>query len=216
MGSDTENTNSQLQSKKKSKSKKRKVAEPEPVQAEPQAEHEPVQVRVQVVRENPHKAPPFVGYFPSGFDPRNYSGSTGFQVYRNRNMTKRLQLVVKPAGASVEFVGTNYSGEATAGNRAMYALGVLDKDAKTLKIVPIAGNKVNCEEEKNCLFFLLMGCCADLLVMCRYLDWSLRLKGWNLLIGRQLSRLWKSGLSRRRHNRLLHCGEQRSPLRRYI
>lgn len=131
MDSDTVTTNSQLQSKKK------RVAEIEP---------EPVLATVQVIRENPRKISPFIAYFPSGFDPDNYSGSTRFQVYRNKNMNKRLQLVVKPADSSVEFVGTNYSGEATAGNRAMYALGVFDNNAQTLKIVPIAGNKVNCEQ----------------------------------------------------------------------
>nr|AFK41205.1 unknown [Lotus japonicus] len=57
-------------------------------------------------------------------------------------MTKRLQLVVSPAGAPVEFVGTSYTGEAAAGHRAMYALGVFDKKAQTLKVVPIAANKI--------------------------------------------------------------------------
>lgn len=144
MDSDTENTNSQLQSKKMSKKRNKSIIaeQLEPEQFEP----EPIQVKVRVNRENPHKTPPLIGYFPSGFNPDNYSGSTSFQVYRNKNRTKRLQLVVNPGGAPVDFVGTNYSGEATAGSRARYALGVFDKDARTLKILPIAANKVNSQD----------------------------------------------------------------------
>ncbi|XP_061361965.1 uncharacterized protein LOC133305742 [Gastrolobium bilobum] len=145
MDSEAEDTKSQLEplpkKNKNKKNKKKKDSPPEPVPV-------PVQVRakVQVVHEHPHKTPPIVGYFPSGFDPVNSSAngsdSTGFQVYRNRNMTKRLQLVVSPAGSPVEFVGTSYSGEAGAAHRAMYALGVFDKEAQTLKVVPIAANKI--------------------------------------------------------------------------
>ncbi|KAJ1378216.1 RNA polymerase I associated factor, A49-like [Sesbania bispinosa] len=112
----------------------------------PPSESVQVQAKVQVVHEHPHKTPPIIGYFPSGFDPVKSSsdgpGSTGFQLYRNRNLTKRLQLVVSPAGSPVEFVGTSYSGEAAAGHRAMYALGVFDKEAQTLKVVPVAANKI--------------------------------------------------------------------------
>ncbi|XP_004487983.1 DNA-directed RNA polymerase I subunit rpa49 [Cicer arietinum] len=125
---------SEPQSKKKTKNKKKKQTEPEP---------EPVQAKVKVVRENPNKIPPYIGYFPSGFDPvKSTSVSAGFQVYRNKNMTKRLELVVSPAGSSVDFVGTNYMGEATGSHRSMYALGVFDKESQTLKVVPIGANKI--------------------------------------------------------------------------
>ncbi|XP_057432788.1 uncharacterized protein LOC130725588, partial [Lotus japonicus] len=103
--------------------------------------------KVQVVNEHPNKTPLIIGYFPSGFDPlKSYggssSGSTDFQLYRHKNLTKRLELVVRPAGAPVEFVGKSYSGEAAAGHRTVHALGVFDKEAQTLKIVPIAANKI--------------------------------------------------------------------------
>jgi len=127
------------------KSKKKMDIEPpsEPV-------HEPVQVqaKIEVVSSNPSKMPPFIGYFTSGFDPVKSSSGTDVQVYRNKVMHKRTELVVSPAGSSVEFVGTSYEGEAAAAarNPATYMLGVFDKESQTLKIVPIGGNKVNCEE----------------------------------------------------------------------
>ncbi|KAK7413041.1 hypothetical protein VNO78_04878 [Psophocarpus tetragonolobus] len=139
MDSDTEETKYKLAKKEKNKKhKKKKDVPPQPGR---------IEVEVEVVHEHPNKTPPVVGYFPSGFDPvKNHggdgSGPSDFQVYRHRNMPKRLQLVVRPPGSSVEFVGTSFSGEAAAGHRAMYALGVLDKEAGSLKIVPIAGNKI--------------------------------------------------------------------------
>ncbi|XP_027335914.1 DNA-directed RNA polymerase I subunit rpa49 [Abrus precatorius] len=141
MDSEPEDAEPKLQPHpKKEKSKKNKKKNdilPQPEQ---------IEVTVEVVHEHPNKTPPVIGYFPSGFDPlKNYgdgSGPASFQLYRHRNMPKRLQLVVRPEGSPGEFVGTSYSGEAAAGHRAMYALGVLDKEAGSLKIVPIAGNKI--------------------------------------------------------------------------
>jgi DNA-directed RNA polymerase I subunit RPA49 len=121
-------------SKKKAKTKKKMDTEPPP---------EPVQAKIEVVSSDPTKMPPFVGYFTSGFDPvKSSSGSTDVQVYRNKVMHKRTELVVSPAGSSVEFVGTSYEGEAAAAarNPATYMLGVFDKESQTLKIVPIGGN----------------------------------------------------------------------------
>ena len=63
-----------------------------------------------------------------------------------RNKTGKLELVVSPAGSGVDFVGTSYSGEAIAPQLCQYAVGVLDKKSQTLKIVPIASNKVNLVE----------------------------------------------------------------------
>ncbi|KAJ7951562.1 DNA-directed RNA polymerase I subunit rpa49 [Quillaja saponaria] len=123
---------------KKTKTKKKKEAPP-------------IQAKVKVLREHPEKIPPFVGYFPSGFNPHKNpdDGSESesecdltTRVYRNKNMSKRLQLVVSPTGSTVDFVGTSYSGEAAAGQRCMYALGVLDKATQILKVVPIAANKI--------------------------------------------------------------------------
>lgn len=114
----------------KKKKKKKQVAE--------------VQATIQVLPELPERASPFVGYFPSGFDPYNGDpSSTEVRVYRNKDKPKRLQLVASPPGSKVDFIGTNYSGEAEAGQQhCTYALGVLDKATQTLKIVPIASNKV--------------------------------------------------------------------------
>ncbi|PNX86498.1 DNA-directed RNA polymerase i subunit rpa49 [Trifolium pratense] len=99
---------------------------------------------------------PFVGYFPSGFDPVKQTSSslTGIQVYRNKHMHKRTELVVCPAGCSVEFVGMSYAGKASDGHRSMYALGVFDKETQTLKVMYIA-----------------------ILVPIRYSDWNQKLKG---------------------------------------
>ncbi|XP_027904924.1 DNA-directed RNA polymerase I subunit RPA49 [Vigna unguiculata] len=138
MDSDTNAPKSKTPKKEKNKkNKKQKDVPPEP---------DRIEVAVEVVHEHPNKTAPVVGYFPSGFDPvKNYASGSGpseFQLYRHRNMSKRMQLVVRPPGSSVEFVGSSFSGEAAAGHRAMFALGLLDKEAGTLKIVPIAGNKI--------------------------------------------------------------------------
>ncbi|ESW10773.1 hypothetical protein PHAVU_009G236700 [Phaseolus vulgaris] len=138
MDSDTEPSKSKTPKKEKNKkNKKKKDVAPQP---------DSIEVEVEVVREHPNITPPIVGYFPSGFDPvKNHANGHGpcdFQLYRHRNMSKRMQVVVRPPRSSVEFVGTSFSGEAAAGQRSMFALGVLDKEAGSLKIVPIAGNKV--------------------------------------------------------------------------
>lgn len=143
MDSDAEDTKSQVENTehplglepltKKAKKKKKR-------------ERPPVQAKVRVLNDHPEKIPPIVGYFPSGFDPQKNldddSESTNIKVYRNKKMPKRLQLVVSPNGSPVDFVGTSYSGEATAGQKCMYALGVFDKETHSLKVVPIAANKV--------------------------------------------------------------------------
>ncbi|XP_028779119.1 DNA-directed RNA polymerase I subunit rpa49 [Neltuma alba] len=146
MDSDAEDTKSQVENTehplglepltKKAKKKKK--------------ERPPVQAKVQVVNDRPERIPPIVGYFPSGFDPQKNldddsesgMGSTNIKIYRNKKMPKRLQLVVSSNGSPVDFVGTSYSGEATAGQKCMYALGVFDKETHTLKVVPIAANKI--------------------------------------------------------------------------
>lgn len=52
-------------------------------------------------------------------------------------------MVVSPSPSSVDFVGTNYSGDATIGQRYKYALGVFDKESQSLKIVPVACDRVS-------------------------------------------------------------------------
>ncbi|KAK1357328.1 hypothetical protein POM88_050584 [Heracleum sosnowskyi] len=98
---------------------------------------------------DPDKISPLVGYFPTNFDPFKDSGdSSEVNVYQNVKRSSRFQVVVKPRGSEVNFVGTNYSGEAAAPQLCTYALGVLDKDTQTLKIVPITSNKIH-----FCIFF---------------------------------------------------------------
>lgn len=154
---------------KKSKKKKKK-------------QKQRVEATIQVIQDNPERAPPLVGYFPSGFDPNGKSNGGGessaaaaasmARVYRNRNKPKRLQLVVSPNGSNVDFVGTNYSGEAEAGQQhCNYALGVLDKETQTLKIVPIASNKVNLPPKFLFLFFIYMFCC--ICCVCKFV-WFLK------------------------------------------
>ncbi|XP_054783702.1 DNA-directed RNA polymerase I subunit rpa49-like [Prosopis cineraria] len=147
MDSDAEDTKSQVENAEHPKG-----LEPLAKKAKKKQKKErlPVQAKVQILHDHPDKIPPIVGYFPSGFDPQkaldNDSesglGSPNIKVYRNKKMPKRLQLVVSPNGSSVDFVGTNYSGEATAGQKCMYALGVFDKETHALKVVPIAANKI--------------------------------------------------------------------------
>nr|DAD49211.1 TPA_asm: hypothetical protein HUJ06_019148 [Nelumbo nucifera] len=101
-------------------------------------------VKMEIFHQHPDKIPPLVGYFPSGFNPKRSEeeDSTKVRVYSNKNRPNRLQLVVSPNSSKVEFVGTSYSSEAAAAQVCTYALGVLDKETQTLKIVPIASNKI--------------------------------------------------------------------------
>ncbi|CAA7395007.1 unnamed protein product [Spirodela intermedia] len=119
--------------KKKKKSKKKRLA-----------------VRVEAVTESADRAAPLVAYFPSGYDPQK-TGTEGevpdVRVFRNPRRPGRLELVVGPrmddgSASNVEFVGTSYTGEAAKPQVCTYALGVLDKEKQSLRIVPIAANKI--------------------------------------------------------------------------
>ncbi|KAG2708147.1 hypothetical protein I3760_05G178200 [Carya illinoinensis] len=148
MNSDPEDAKFQLTANNdspKRKKKKKHRAQPELPPPSPT-----VQAQVQVIHEDPQKASPFVGYFPSGYDPSKSCGgsnslvteSPSVSVYRSQKWPKRYQLVVSPTGSNVDFVGTNYSGEATAGQQCRYALGVFDKGTQSLKIAPVACGKI--------------------------------------------------------------------------
>lgn len=130
----------------------------------------PVEATIQVLQELPERASPLVGYFPSGFDPNSVEpSSTTVRVFRNRDKPKRLQLVATPPGSKVDFVGTNYTGEAEAGQQhCNYALGVLDKATQTLKVVPIASNKVILEPF---FFFFLSFSSGKSWMLCYLLTW---------------------------------------------
>ncbi|CAN8259425.1 unnamed protein product [Cochlearia groenlandica] len=100
-------------------------------------------ITVQQIAEKPDRISPIVAYFASGYDPCANIESPEVTVYRHKAETKkRIQVVVSPPGSSVEFVGTNYTGEQAARQTCVYTLGVLDKETQTLKILPIAHNKV--------------------------------------------------------------------------
>ncbi|CAN4127239.1 unnamed protein product [Withania somnifera] len=71
------------------------------------------------IAENSNNIPPIIGYFPSGYDP----------LLRNKN------------NDVVEEYGFCWSGEATEAQLCSYSLGVLDKETKTLIIVPNSANK---------------------------------------------------------------------------
>lgn len=105
-------------------------------------------VAMEGVSEAADRAAPIIGYFPSGFDPHSYAnGDPNIKVFRNKRRPNRLELVVSPNGSSVEFVGRSYAGEAAVPQICNYAVGVLDKESQTLKIVPIASNKVTYPEK---------------------------------------------------------------------
>nr|GMC78100.1 DNA-directed RNA polymerase I subunit rpa49 [Ipomoea batatas] len=118
----------------------------EPENEKQKGEEETLTVKMQTLSSEPDKISPIVGYFASGYDPltTNYAqqSEATVRVYRNTKRSNRLQLTVSQNGSPVDFVGTNYSGEATAPQLCNYAIGVFDKESQTLKIVPIAGNKV--------------------------------------------------------------------------
>ncbi|KAL8118777.1 uncharacterized protein LOC141723945 [Apium graveolens] len=104
---------------------------------------ETLDVKIQTVLPEADKISPLVGYFSTSFNPfKDSKPSSEVNVYQNVKRSNRFQVVVKPNGSEVNFVGTNYSGEAAAPQLCTYALGVLDKDTQTLKIVPITSNKI--------------------------------------------------------------------------
>ncbi|KAL6224950.1 hypothetical protein ACLB2K_003804 [Fragaria x ananassa] len=141
MNSDTEETRSQMTvTKSKPSTPSRKHMKRKRVAADQ------IQATIRVIPGNPERILPLVGYFPSGFNPtRNPdpdSTKVGVFTHKERRGT-RLQVVVTPNKESkVDFVGTSYAGEAQAGELCTYGLGILDKATQTLKIVPIASNKI--------------------------------------------------------------------------
>lgn len=98
-------------------------------------------VSIDFVDVAPDQSAPVVGYFSTGFNPLA-SDDNGVKVFRHKRYASRMELVVSPSGSNLEFVGKSYAGEAATPQICTYALGVLDKESQTLKIVPIAANKV--------------------------------------------------------------------------
>uniref|UniRef100_A0ACD5X0C8 Uncharacterized protein n=1 Tax=Avena sativa TaxID=4498 RepID=A0ACD5X0C8_AVESA len=87
-------------------------------------------------------AAPVVGYFPTGYDPLAADQPPSARLFRHEKHHNRVELVVSASGKGPDFVGRSYAGEAAAPQLCGYALGVLDKASGTLKILPIASNKI--------------------------------------------------------------------------
>lgn len=142
--------------KSKEKKKKKTLEREEEIADENKGKQlETLDVQIRAISGNPDKKtlPPIIGYFPSGFDPlknsevsdSNSAASSSMKVYKDASRNPknpRMEVVVGVGGSAVNFVGTNYSGEAMSPQLCNYALGVLDKETRVLKMVPITANKI--------------------------------------------------------------------------
>ncbi|KAG8065155.1 hypothetical protein GUJ93_ZPchr0004g38954 [Zizania palustris] len=94
---------------------------------------------------------PVVAYFPTVYDPMAAAAASRgepprSQLFRHTRHPTFLELVVGAPGGGLDFVGRSYVSEAVVPRLSSYALDVLDKASSTLKIVPIAANKVSTEQ----------------------------------------------------------------------
>ncbi|CAO2142416.1 unnamed protein product [Urochloa humidicola] len=92
-------------------------------------------------------AAPAVAYFPTGYDPLATAAAEdkpapNARLFRHEKHPTWVDLVVGGAGGGPDFVGRSYAGEAATPQLCEYALGVLDKASGTLRVVPIAANKI--------------------------------------------------------------------------
>ncbi|CAN6373028.1 unnamed protein product [Urochloa humidicola] len=93
-------------------------------------------------------AAPAVAYFPTGYDPLAAAAAEedkpapNARLFRHEKHPTWVDLVVKSPGGGPDFVGRSYAGEAATPQLCEYALGVLDKASGTLRVVPIAANKI--------------------------------------------------------------------------
>ncbi|PAN43388.1 hypothetical protein PAHAL_8G232400 [Panicum hallii] len=93
-------------------------------------------------------AAPAVAYFPTGYDPlaataaAKDESSPNARLFRHEKHPTWVDLVVRSPGGGPDFVGRSYAGEAATPQLCEYALGVLDKASGTLRVVPIAANKI--------------------------------------------------------------------------
>lgn len=130
--------------RKKKEKKKLKEAKVQAMDVDETEGEDEIKLKMEILGEQPDKISPIVGYFPSGFDPLKDQGGPPpeIRVLRNTKRTQRSQLVVSPIESRVDFVGNSHSTDVATGSQCNYALGVLDKETGTLKIVPIAANKI--------------------------------------------------------------------------
>ncbi|KAF9594540.1 hypothetical protein IFM89_033510 [Coptis chinensis] len=132
--------------KKKKKKKKNKdttqEVENEKIVMEEEEKIETMEIKIELVKENPEKIAPIVGYFPSGYNcSSEEKNGPSVTVYTKK--PRRVQVVVSPnQDSNIEFFGSTHEGEGPDCQICTYALGVLDRDTHTLKIVPIASNKI--------------------------------------------------------------------------
>ncbi|CAN6991537.1 hypothetical protein IGI04_003647 [Brassica rapa subsp. trilocularis] len=123
-----------LEKKKKKKKKKTTPIETESPRS--------IDITFKQISEKSDRIPPIVAYFSSGYDPSAQSReSPKVAVYQTASR-KRTRVVVSPRGSNVEFVGSSHNGEQIARQTCVSVLGVLDKETQTLRILPIAHQKV--------------------------------------------------------------------------
>ncbi|PIA59672.1 hypothetical protein AQUCO_00400516v1 [Aquilegia coerulea] len=106
---------------------------------------EEVNARFEVIGEQQGKIAPIVCYYSSGFNPqmknKNSEDDDGIEIKTFRKKS-RVEVVVTPKDYKLDFVGESHSGEPAASQVCCYSLAVFDKESQTLKIVPIAANKI--------------------------------------------------------------------------
>lgn len=91
----------------------------------------------------------FVTYFPTGFRPDADSdeaeGCT-FTVYRKKSRgdaeSQKRQMLLVGETAAMNFIGSNFGGEAALQQPCQYALAICDREAGTLQFAPLAGQRV--------------------------------------------------------------------------
>ncbi|KAF5190353.1 Dna-directed rna polymerase i subunit rpa49 [Thalictrum thalictroides] len=109
---------------------------------------EEVNAKVEVVGKKEDKFAPIVCYYSSGFNPQRKRENSeeeedddGVEVKTIRTET-RVEVVVTPKDYKLDFVGESHSGEPAASQVCCYSLAIFDKESQTLKIVPVAANKI--------------------------------------------------------------------------
>ncbi|KAF8673362.1 hypothetical protein HU200_048922 [Digitaria exilis] len=135
--------------KKKKHSKKRKAMD-DTTEAEAAAAEVSINVTVDasLTGSRTAGAAPVVAYFPTGYDPLATATAEGDEsapqarLFRHEKHPTWVDLVVGSSKKGPDFVGRSYAGEAATPQLCEYALGVLDKASGTLRVVPIAANKI--------------------------------------------------------------------------
>ncbi|CAO2144774.1 unnamed protein product [Urochloa humidicola] len=141
--------------KKKKHSKKRKVTDDAPTDAAAAAAEAEAEASLSVTVDasltggrTAAATAPAVAYFPTGYDPLAAAAAEedkpapNARLFRHEKHPTWVDLVVKSPSGGPDFVGRSYAGEAATPQLCEYALGVLDKASGTLRVVPIAANKI--------------------------------------------------------------------------